>query len=262
MNIKAYIASGILESYALGLLSDVERQEVEQMISQYPEIRSELLSIEEAMESYAQMQAITPPADIEGKILAKVTTTDVSTKTPKLGARPSVVTARILLLPILLGLAGMFYFYTQQNKYQQQLEVNNQAFVQLQASYDNLDKACTQFNRQVAYLRDPANKSILMNGTSIAPDASAVVHWNPVAKKSFLDALSLPEPPANKQYQLWAIVEGKPTDMGIFDLKAADNFYLLEIPFVAGAEAFAVTLEDFGGNPTPNLDQLYIIGNV
>ncbi len=264
MNIQEYISSGILESYALGMLSDVERQEVEQVISQNPEIKLELLAIEEAMESYAQMQAMTPPADVEGKILAKIasaTTTTVA-EAPKLDTSPSRLPARILLFAALLGLVGMFYFYTQQSKYQQQLEANNKAFAELQASYDNLDKTCEQFNRQVAYLRDPANRPILMSGTSLAPSASAVVHWNPTAKKSFLDALSLPDPSPNKQYQLWAIVDGKPTDMGVFDLKAADDFHLIEIPFIANAQAFAVTLEDFGGNPTPNLDQLYIIGNV
>lgn len=246
----------------MGLLSDVECQEIEQLIKQYPELKAELIAIEEAMESYAKMKAITPPANIEEKILAKAISRTTATVDKKELVSSSELPARILLFAALVGLAGMFYFYTQQSKYQQQLAANNKAFAELQASYDNLNKTCDQFNRQVAYLRDPANKPIVMNGTAIAPSARAVVHWNPTAKKSFLDALSLPEPPANKQYQLWAIVEGKPTDMGIFDLKAVDEFHLIEIPFIPNAQAFAVTLEDFGGNLTPNLDQLYIIGNV
>ena len=42
MNIKEYIASGILEAYLLGGLTAAEAGEVEAYVKQYPEIRAEL----------------------------------------------------------------------------------------------------------------------------------------------------------------------------------------------------------------------------
>ena len=39
MDIKAYIASGILEQYVIGALSEKEMAEVEQMMLQYDEVK-------------------------------------------------------------------------------------------------------------------------------------------------------------------------------------------------------------------------------
>ncbi len=61
MNIKEYIESGILENYVLGLVSDMEIQEVEQNLLQYPELKSEVNQIEDALAIYAQSKAIPMP---------------------------------------------------------------------------------------------------------------------------------------------------------------------------------------------------------
>ncbi len=71
----------------------------------------------------------------------------------------------------------------------------------------------------------------------------------------------MPPPPAGKQYQLWALVDGQPRDMGILALEAAD-LSLANVPFVAGAGAFAITIEPLGGSPSPSLDQLVMMGAV
>ncbi len=69
---------------------------------------------------------------------------------------------------------------------------------------------------------------------------------------------NLPTPPTDKQYQLWALVDGKPVDAGmITDLE--DLQAMKEMP---EAQAFAITLEPKGGSVNPTLEQLYVIGNV
>lgn len=72
MNIKAYIESGILELYALDLLQGKEKAEVEKVISVYPEAKSELNSIQLAMEELAALSAITPPPHIKEKIVGTI----------------------------------------------------------------------------------------------------------------------------------------------------------------------------------------------
>ena len=42
MDIKAYITSGILEDYCLGVLSDAESVQVQKMAAVYPEIKKEI----------------------------------------------------------------------------------------------------------------------------------------------------------------------------------------------------------------------------
>ena len=61
MNIKKYIESGILENYVLGLISDMEIQEVEQNLLQYPELKNEVYQIEDALAIYALSKAIPMP---------------------------------------------------------------------------------------------------------------------------------------------------------------------------------------------------------
>lgn len=72
MDIKAYRESGILERFALGTASEKEMAEVRCLSGIYPEIREELMSIEESLESYAlaHTQATTP--ELKGKIWKKL----------------------------------------------------------------------------------------------------------------------------------------------------------------------------------------------
>ena len=62
------------------------------------------------------------------------------------------------------------------------------------------------------------------------------------------------------QYQLWAIIDGKPVDAGVFD----NNFKgLLKMKDVGtGAATFAVTIEPRGGRQTPTLETMQVAGNV
>lgn len=59
--VRAFIDSGILELYALQLLGDEERQEVEEMAASYPEVAEEINEAQETLELLAQANAETPP---------------------------------------------------------------------------------------------------------------------------------------------------------------------------------------------------------
>jgi mannose-6-phosphate isomerase-like protein (cupin superfamily) len=62
MDIKAYISSGIIEEYCLGLLPDKDKQEVELNASLYPLIKSEITVYQQALEKYATdfAQSVSP----------------------------------------------------------------------------------------------------------------------------------------------------------------------------------------------------------
>ena len=102
-----------------------------------------------------------------------------------------------------------------------------------------------------------------MKGESLekAPQAIASVFYNQSAQKAYLEIENLPEPPSDKQYQLWAIVDGVPQSMDVFDVVIGYEG-LLEVPFHANAQAFAVTLEPKGGKVTPTLEEMYVVRNV
>jgi anti-sigma-K factor RskA len=62
------------------------------------------------------------------------------------------------------------------------------------------------------------------------------------------------------QYQLWALVGGKPVDLGVFDSGADTLTNIKEMKSLASADAFAVTLEPRGGSVNPTMDQMMVIG--
>lgn len=69
MNTKEYIASGIIESYVLGLITVGESAEVETLALEYPEIQAEIESVSNTFENYALQYEKEPPAFLKDKIM-------------------------------------------------------------------------------------------------------------------------------------------------------------------------------------------------
>jgi anti-sigma-K factor RskA len=63
------------------------------------------------------------------------------------------------------------------------------------------------------------------------------------------------------QYQLWALVDGKPVDLGVFDMRDGE-VGLKNMKPIGVAQTFAVTLEPRGGSVSPTLEKLMVIGNI
>lgn len=72
MNTKTYIASGILELYALNLLPESKAAEVSHQLTIYKDLAEEFGNICVALESYANHNPIAPNKEVEGEILAKL----------------------------------------------------------------------------------------------------------------------------------------------------------------------------------------------
>ena len=68
MNVKAYIESGILETYVLGLASEAEVQELLRYKEAHPEVQLALAELETDLEHLASLMAVTPPPAIWQRI--------------------------------------------------------------------------------------------------------------------------------------------------------------------------------------------------
>lgn len=280
MDLKAYIESGILEDYVLGLTSEEQALEVEKNSQQYPELKAELNKIEEALESYAQAKAMPMPAGLSAQIMQSIenleSTASSSSDTVATSPKPqAAATKGSNALGIILGLAlagsllGNFFLHTQKNELDNQLTLAqtetagiNDRMTTLQLDCDQKDGTIQRMQEQIAILKDPAYRPITLKGTDNAPNnTEAIVYYNPAAEKSYFDIGNLPAAPSDRDYQLWAIVDGTPTDMGVLDLTAL-NDGIISINHIRNPQAFAITLEPRDGNPAPNLDELFVIGNV
>jgi hypothetical protein len=68
MNIKDYIASGVLEAYVTGSASETETHELLYLKEHYPQVQAALEEVEKDMERIAGYMAITPPPGTWEKI--------------------------------------------------------------------------------------------------------------------------------------------------------------------------------------------------
>jgi len=263
LDIQAYISSGILEQYLLGDTTTAETADVERMAEQHPEVRAELDRIELALENYAVMYGTSPPPGTLTAVLEQVApaTSSPQTTDKSAGRSGSNPTSVITGLLAIIAVAAAIWFFLQQRNTQNDLD-------QLQANMQTLQDDCNelqaqndQLSRNLDVLSSQNTVPVRMEGTPNAPEALATVYFNPEDQLALLSAGSLPAAPDDMTYQLWALIDGNPVDMGVFEIDPSDGD-LISVPFIEGAQSFAVTLETAGGNPTPNLDQLFVIGNV
>jgi anti-sigma-K factor RskA len=84
-------------------------------------------------------------------------------------------------------------------------------------------------------------------------NASGRIYWDKEKDKGLFLVSSIPMPKKGMTYQLWAIEDGKPVSMGVFDVDPSGNsmMELKPMPEHDGPMQFAVTLEPAGGMPQP-----------
>ena len=97
-------------------------------------------------------------------------------------------------------------------------------------------------------------RMLFLGGHGPQLGARAKVFWSPAAKRGVLVAANLEPLPADRQYQLWVFVDGKPVDAGVFDVDPSGKtlFESKDLSAVRTAENFAVTVEPRGGLPQPS----------
>ncbi|TDE11105.1 anti-sigma factor [Dyadobacter psychrotolerans] len=301
MNIQAYIESGILEEYVLGTVSPQEKQEVECMSHIYPEIKEELLRTESALEEYALKHQTAPPASlkeslfsrmnfdspdaqkpdeefaIEESNVAKNISNDirngdfVEIPAPLESADAKVISdafvreevkevtpfwaklaiAASILLTLFAGWSAMQVA---------DMRKTNEA---MSAEMQNMKKDAIYAEQVAAMYRDPQFKLVKLAGLPKSPESNVSAFWNKQTNEVMLDIQNLPPAPAGKQYQLWSIVDGAPApvDLGMLDEQFEKK--LLKMKNTKnGSVAFAITLEKKGGNPTPTMEEMYVMGKV
>lgn len=269
----------------LDLLDDpAQRAEVERYAAEYPEIRAELFGIEIALEAYAEANAKPLNAALLSPLLADINDHDTPSantgkpveqsptastgKTPPVTTTPaSTSSGGLNWIPwVLAALAGTLALYLYFNN-QSRINEQEQEMEQMRTEYFSLSEDCAvtedallAAERRMQALTNPATRNIQLAGTDNAPQSSAVVFYNQELDRTIFRAGNLPRPPAGKQYQLWALdADGNPVDLGVLALDMeADT--VLDVEFIQNASAFAITLEDEGGKPAPDLTQLQVIG--
>ncbi|MBC7829866.1 MAG: anti-sigma factor [Chitinophagaceae bacterium] len=284
MNIQEYISSGIVESYVLGLADHEERADFDRMCAAHAEVRKARELFELSLEEQAMLNAVTPSKNIKSKIFAEIeiesekindqsfidddplyvadgTRSEGPAKIKAMGWLRYLAAASIALL--IISTALNFYLFNQYKSYSSRYATLMAQQTELAKNNDIMRTRLTAYEGTIAMLRDPDMAVIKMPGTNVptSPDSSSVatVYWNTKSKDVYLLVNNLPQPPSDKQYQLWAIVDGQPVDAGVFDVQSVDG--LLRMKNMPRAQIFAVTLEKRGGSVAPE-GPMYVLGKV
>jgi anti-sigma-K factor RskA len=273
---SSYISSGIIEAYVSGLASSNEREELEAAIVQYSEVAAEYQSCQQDMEQYIIYQSVTPPANLKEKLFSQLDTEETARANgtyvdedaiPETPVRKILVSSAwrwVAAASILLLAGSSLLNYTQFTRYndmQQKYEAMVTSNASMAAETNTYHTRLEQAEQNLHIVQDPSMKTVKMPGTKPFPTALATVYWNQTSKEVFVMVNNLPQPSSDKQYQLWAIVDGKPVDMGVFETGTDVNM-MQKMKSIGNAEMFAVTLEKKGGSPEPTLDQMYVAGKI
>lgn len=273
-DIKTYIESGVLELYVLGDLNAEEREVVEAMSKQHPEVRAELEEIEKVMMQVSADFGAEPSAKAKERFFNQLKFSDEEVLKPSnreaaltpLHAKKlnfykySFAAALALLVVSIVAIINLSKNLKDSRQQIVQLQTNNQAFAN-QVNY--LDKKVATSNQLVKVLTSPDMKMVELKGTTNSPESNIMVAFNAKEQQVMLDFtnMKMPKNDETHQYQLWALVDGKPVDLGVFDMQDGETG-LKNMKPIGTAQTFAVTLEPKGGSVSPTLEKLMVIGNI
>ncbi|WP_029286405.1 anti-sigma factor domain-containing protein [Pedobacter sp. R20-19] len=282
-NLKAYIESGVLELYVLGDLSPQEALQVQEIAIKHQEVREELAAIESAMEKFAMQNAIQPSASVETKLFEKLgISLDEQTEPvliPSLPQETKIVqlepndgkikTLRYALVAcvalLVISTAALFITYSKLTDAHDQIASLNLDKQKFAGIVSKLEYSNQGLSNLVEMNDSKEWATIKMQGQAISPQSKMNVYWNKKNKSVLINylAMDLPKADAQHEYQLWAMVNGKPVSLGVFGkTDSTSKEALLKMQTIQEAQAFAVTLEPMGGSVNPTMEKLTVMGGV
>ncbi len=259
MNKQEIITEGYLEAYVTGDLTTDEQQEVETTLSSDEEVRSEYFKIQKLFELLSFRFSIAPSPVLKRMIMEDPSVMKNLRKpeNDSSGGWNWMMAASVMVATF--SALTAFYFWNQWQNTDAQLSQLISQNLEMAERYNTVNNDLTDLRSDVAVLVSPEYQRVILAGTENAPTSKAVVYWNATQEKVYLNSTAMAALPSDKQYQLWALIDGKPVDAGVFD-PSEGVFQIMKN--IDKADAFAVTVEPVGGSEAPTLSTLQVIGNV
>ena len=234
---EAFLQSGLIEQYVLGLTTPEESAEVERYAKAFPEIAEEIEALQQSLRMFAAEKGIPEKAAPVPQIVVRS------------ASRFWPVVAALVL--VAFGISTWLY------------RQERQEHRALSGAYQDLVHQC-EVNRlmhqasadQLQLLKEPGTRMVLL---SDAAAHRAVAYCNKAHDKVLLHLTGLPMPPEGHAYQVWADIAGEMVDMGVVPYQP-DEF--LSLPFLAAAHSFNITIEPSGGSEHPTVSRLVASGNL
>jgi len=275
VEVNNIISSGLLELYAAGLASQDEAAQVQQWVQQYPEVADELAAIEASLAMYAQANALQPDASVKEKLFERINEGDTAKVIPLSSSQESQL--KVVKIPsawknvaaaaIVLLIGSTVFNIVQFNKSKsvnEELAQTRQQAAALAQEKKQLEDEQRDINRYVETARNKYSQSVSVTGLNAA-DSSAKIFWMKNTGDVFVDPANLPALPADKQYELWAIVDGAPVNAGIIINTEKGTYRVQQMKAFGSAvkvQAFAVSVEPKSATPAVTPTVVYAVGPI
>jgi hypothetical protein len=270
VNVQEYISSGIVEQVVLGLANKADLAEFEQLSTQYPELSAARETFEKQLEEFALENAVHPPAGVKLRFLEAIGN-DISRENSAAN-EPKIISMKSENAPVRAGgwlrfvaaasfilVIGLAWFAFRSQSEIKDLASSNES---LRTRLTTTDSLLNQILGETKVVSDPNTTVVNMVGTTVAPKSSANIYWDSSSTNVFLIVKNMPKLPSDQQYQLWALIDGKPKDLGVFDADTTNNRVILKMKNTQKAQAFAITIEQKGGSPSPTLQKMQSLGKM
>ncbi len=273
VDVKEYIESGIIESVVLGFATAQEVAEVQRNAELYPEIKAEWIAISQSFEREATMHAVPPASEMKNRILAAIEKTPQDkvvqqeakviplTQAQSTGNPWKWVAAASIVL--LLGVGTLWVVnFNEVSRLKNELRTAQETMKSNEQEITILTVEQQKAAELKKVLAQLDTKNITMSGMPMEPTANVHIMWNEESKMAVMKSVSINEIPTEMQLQLWAIADGKPVSLGVFDVAELEQ---MTDPFEVMPEnisAFAITIEKRGGSQVPTMDKMVVMGTV
>lgn len=279
MNKEELIQSGLLELYVLGQCTKSEEAIVDSFLAD-TDVRKELQEIEAAILPLAQQRLVQPRAEVKSKLMmsilnANTTVEDVVADNERITSTKAddakIVTLnkksfawRIAAGFMLLVSVGLFTIYNgKMNQLDEKLTALTQEKESIRENYTQVKQVSDELSAVEDFFSEKLIKSYELKHPSNPNEIFGVLYWCPSTGEIMLNGMDMPKLSEEEQYQLWALVDGKPLDLGVIpkDWDGETN-KLAHLKGLKELSAYAITIEPLGGKPTPTLEKLTALATI
>lgn len=261
MNIHEYIKSGVVELYVMGLCTEVEKNEIEQLRLQHPELDDAIHSFEKSLEKNMQEQGLLTSHETDKKILSVLDALPAPAEkyqqasVKKMLPLQWMAAAAVLLLIV----SGYFIYSLSEKNYELKEKLSASPGIQATIDQDNIHATLPEDDYKI--MLDPKITPVAMYGVGNFTACRCTMFWDKKTGKMYMIIHHLPLSSEKEDYQLWGMINNQPVNIGIIKDEIRGRF--IEINNVpAETTSFIVTLEKAGGSSTPNLKETYLSGKI
>jgi anti-sigma-K factor RskA len=278
MNKEELIQSGLLELYALNHCTESERTLVESHL-QDEDVITELNAIEETLFSFALNNSVKPRQEMKAKIMASIEggketpktktiskpkTSNKDTKVVGIGKNTNNFGWRVAAGFMLLVSIGLFTVYNGRlNQMDERIMALTIEKESISKNYSQVKAVSEELSEVEHFFSKRLIRSYELKHPTDPSKTFGVLYWCPTSGEIMLNGMHMPKLSDDEQYQLWALVDGNPLDLGVIpkDWDGGTN-RLAHLKGLKELSAYAITIEPLGGNPTPTLEKLTALAKV